>query len=145
MLRDLSEDDIKSLINSDTMPIKEIQKFSCHTQAVERYPASEETSSQPVAPLHCFGSDVPIVLTSMQEKGESLMGKNGAGGRVIQFPPSQATNVFFFSPLLCGSLHYRPRAKPLNSRALVEPYSPIRLLPFSCTELSTTGTSLLKQ
>ncbi|GBO10087.1 hypothetical protein AVEN_255351-1 [Araneus ventricosus] len=36
MLRDLNEVDIKSLINSDTTPIKEIQKFSCHTQAVER-------------------------------------------------------------------------------------------------------------
>ncbi|GBM74187.1 hypothetical protein AVEN_104810-1 [Araneus ventricosus] len=36
MLRDLSEDDIKSLINSDTTPIREIQRFSCHTQAVER-------------------------------------------------------------------------------------------------------------
>ncbi|GBL85133.1 hypothetical protein AVEN_221344-1 [Araneus ventricosus] len=36
MLRDLSEDDIKSLINSHTGPIREIQKFPCHTQAVER-------------------------------------------------------------------------------------------------------------
>ncbi|GBN46834.1 hypothetical protein AVEN_228689-1 [Araneus ventricosus] len=36
MLRDLSEDDIKSLINSETTPIREIQKFPCHTQAVER-------------------------------------------------------------------------------------------------------------
>ncbi|GBN57102.1 hypothetical protein AVEN_181291-1 [Araneus ventricosus] len=36
MLRDLSEDVIKSLINSDTTPIREIQKFPCHTQAVER-------------------------------------------------------------------------------------------------------------
>ncbi|GBL96161.1 hypothetical protein AVEN_118716-1 [Araneus ventricosus] len=36
MLRDLSEDDIKSLINSDTTPIREIQKFPCHTQAVQR-------------------------------------------------------------------------------------------------------------
>ncbi|GBN01816.1 hypothetical protein AVEN_268363-1 [Araneus ventricosus] len=36
MLRDLSEDDIKSLINSDTTPIIEIQKFPYHTQAVER-------------------------------------------------------------------------------------------------------------
>ncbi|GBN92882.1 hypothetical protein AVEN_206234-1 [Araneus ventricosus] len=36
MLRDLSEDDIKSLINSDTTPIREIQKFPCHTQALER-------------------------------------------------------------------------------------------------------------
>ncbi|GBM91675.1 hypothetical protein AVEN_122282-1 [Araneus ventricosus] len=36
MLRDLSEDDIKSLINSETTPIREIQKFPCHTQGVER-------------------------------------------------------------------------------------------------------------
>ncbi|GBN41734.1 hypothetical protein AVEN_192267-1 [Araneus ventricosus] len=36
MLRDLSEDDVKSLINSDTTSIREIQKFPCHTQAVER-------------------------------------------------------------------------------------------------------------
>ncbi|GBN18955.1 hypothetical protein AVEN_38679-1 [Araneus ventricosus] len=36
MLRDLSEDDSKSLINSDTTPIREIQKFPCHTQDVER-------------------------------------------------------------------------------------------------------------
>ncbi|GBN97267.1 hypothetical protein AVEN_25184-1 [Araneus ventricosus] len=36
MLRDLSEDYIKSLINSDTTPIREIQKFSCHMQTVER-------------------------------------------------------------------------------------------------------------
>ncbi|GBM59718.1 hypothetical protein AVEN_40643-1 [Araneus ventricosus] len=36
MLLDLSEDDIKSLINSDTTPIKEILKFPGHTQAVER-------------------------------------------------------------------------------------------------------------
>ncbi|GBM75568.1 hypothetical protein AVEN_268565-1 [Araneus ventricosus] len=35
ILRDLSEDDIKSLINSETKPIREIQKFPCHTQAVE--------------------------------------------------------------------------------------------------------------
>ncbi|GBN60878.1 hypothetical protein AVEN_120277-1 [Araneus ventricosus] len=36
LLWDLSEDDIKSLINSDTTPIREIQKFPYHTQAVER-------------------------------------------------------------------------------------------------------------
>ncbi|GBM12727.1 hypothetical protein AVEN_228519-1 [Araneus ventricosus] len=35
MLRDLNED-IKSLINSETTPIREIQKFPCHTQAGER-------------------------------------------------------------------------------------------------------------
>ncbi|GBM50787.1 hypothetical protein AVEN_137108-1 [Araneus ventricosus] len=36
MLRYLSEDDIKSHINSETTPIREIRKFPCHTQAVER-------------------------------------------------------------------------------------------------------------
>ncbi|GBL90844.1 hypothetical protein AVEN_27962-1 [Araneus ventricosus] len=36
MLQDLSEDDIKSLINYDTTPIKEIQKSTCHNQAMER-------------------------------------------------------------------------------------------------------------
>ncbi|GBN19017.1 hypothetical protein AVEN_246203-1 [Araneus ventricosus] len=36
MLRDLSEDDIKSLINSDTTHIREIQKFPFHTQAAKR-------------------------------------------------------------------------------------------------------------
>ncbi|GBN61083.1 hypothetical protein AVEN_188028-1 [Araneus ventricosus] len=36
MRRDLSEGDIKSLINSDTKPIREIQKFPCHTQALEK-------------------------------------------------------------------------------------------------------------
>ncbi|GBO37293.1 hypothetical protein AVEN_217437-1 [Araneus ventricosus] len=35
LAEDTSEGDIKSL-NSDTMPIREIQKFACHTQAVER-------------------------------------------------------------------------------------------------------------
>ncbi|GBN53513.1 hypothetical protein AVEN_269011-1 [Araneus ventricosus] len=36
MLQDLSADDIKSLINSDTTPIREIENFPCRTQAVER-------------------------------------------------------------------------------------------------------------
>ncbi|GBM92903.1 hypothetical protein AVEN_189143-1 [Araneus ventricosus] len=36
VLQDLNEDDIKSLINSDTTPIREIETFPCHTQSVER-------------------------------------------------------------------------------------------------------------
>ncbi|GBN51476.1 hypothetical protein AVEN_5714-1 [Araneus ventricosus] len=36
MLRDLSEHGIKSVINSDTTPIREILKFPCYTHAVER-------------------------------------------------------------------------------------------------------------
>ncbi|GBO08189.1 hypothetical protein AVEN_152606-1 [Araneus ventricosus] len=34
---------------------------------------SERCPSQPATPLHCFGSNVPIVLTLKQEKGESLI------------------------------------------------------------------------
>ncbi|GBM10941.1 hypothetical protein AVEN_139277-1 [Araneus ventricosus] len=62
--------------------------------------ASEGSSSQPAAPLHCFGSDVPTVLTSLQQKVESLMNgcKIGALDQVIQSLPYQATNVFFFVP-----------------------------------------------
>ncbi|GBN20267.1 hypothetical protein AVEN_209993-1, partial [Araneus ventricosus] len=46
-----------------------------------------------------FGSDVPIVLTSMQEKGESLMGKDRAVGQVaynrplLQFGPEKITEL----------------------------------------------------
>ncbi|GBM43831.1 hypothetical protein AVEN_166228-1 [Araneus ventricosus] len=36
MLRDLSGDDMKSLINSTITPIREIQKFPYHTQALKR-------------------------------------------------------------------------------------------------------------
>ncbi|GBN37994.1 hypothetical protein AVEN_251459-1 [Araneus ventricosus] len=36
ILRDLCEKDIKSLINSDITPIREIQKFPRHIQTVER-------------------------------------------------------------------------------------------------------------
>lgn len=36
ILRGLNEDDIKSLINSNNKSIREMQKFPCHTQAVER-------------------------------------------------------------------------------------------------------------
>ncbi|GBN88231.1 hypothetical protein AVEN_141710-1 [Araneus ventricosus] len=55
------------------------------------------------APLHCFGSDVPIVLTSLQEKGESLMGQARDVGQVIHCLPAQATNVFFRAPCCVGS------------------------------------------
>lgn len=36
ILRDITDEDIKSIINSETKPIRHIQKFPCHTQAVER-------------------------------------------------------------------------------------------------------------
>ena len=36
MLREVWDDDIKSIIKSDTKPIRDIKKFPCHTQAVER-------------------------------------------------------------------------------------------------------------
>ncbi|GBN55645.1 hypothetical protein AVEN_187632-1 [Araneus ventricosus] len=68
-----------------------------------RCPSDRRSASQPIAALHCFGSDVSIVLTSMQEKGESMMCKIGAVGWVIHFLPSQATNVLFCVPCCVGS------------------------------------------
>ncbi|GBM41753.1 hypothetical protein AVEN_173147-1 [Araneus ventricosus] len=48
MLLDISEDGIKSLVNSVTTPIREIQKFPCHTQAVERCIKLEREASNEV-------------------------------------------------------------------------------------------------
>ncbi|GBO43620.1 hypothetical protein AVEN_197492-1 [Araneus ventricosus] len=42
-------------------------------------------------------------------------------------------------PLLCWGLALSSK-NPLNSRALVGPYNPIRLFLFSCIEVSTIGT-----
>ncbi|GBL91341.1 hypothetical protein AVEN_203492-1 [Araneus ventricosus] len=47
-----------------------VKSISRNHPGKNRCPANEGSSSQPDVPLHCFGSDVPIVLTSMQEKGE---------------------------------------------------------------------------
>ncbi|GBM44310.1 hypothetical protein AVEN_244501-1 [Araneus ventricosus] len=45
--------------------------------------------------MSMFGGDVPIVLISMQEKGESLIGQD----RSCRLgDPSQATNMFFYVP-----------------------------------------------
>ncbi|GBM08286.1 hypothetical protein AVEN_101420-1 [Araneus ventricosus] len=86
-----------------------------------------------------FGSDVPIVLTSMQKKVESLMGQDRGCWRGHPISPIPGDECILLSPLLCGVLHYRPRTKPLNSRILLRP---IRLSPFSSIEVSTIGTSL---
>ncbi|GBL83296.1 hypothetical protein AVEN_110623-1 [Araneus ventricosus] len=89
-----------------------------------------------------FGSDVPIVLTSMQEKGESLRGQNQGCRPGDPISPITGDECVLLCPVLCGVLHYRLRTKPLNSRTLVRPYNPIRLSSFSCIEVSTIGTSL---
>ncbi|GBN33697.1 hypothetical protein AVEN_149984-1 [Araneus ventricosus] len=90
-----------------------------------RCPVSEGTSSHPTAPLHCFGSDITIVLTSMQKKGESLKGKDWGCRPGDPISPIPDDKCVLLCPLLCGFLHYRPRTKPLNSRSLVGLYSPI--------------------
>lgn len=36
MLQNVSDDDLKLIINSDSDIIRDIKKFPCHTQAVER-------------------------------------------------------------------------------------------------------------
>ncbi|GBM76213.1 hypothetical protein AVEN_86424-1 [Araneus ventricosus] len=75
-----------------------------------RCPVSERSSSQTVAPLLCFGSEVPIVPTSVQEKGRSLMGQ----GRMIQYLPSQL-RMCSFVLLLLEIFHLRPRTKTLDA------------------------------
>ncbi|GBL78837.1 hypothetical protein AVEN_48831-1 [Araneus ventricosus] len=82
-------------------------------------PANERSTSQPDAPLHCFGSDVPIVLTSLQEKGESLMWRDRGCRQGDPVSPIPVDECVHLCPLLCGVLHYRPITKPLDSRALV--------------------------
>ncbi|GBO17936.1 hypothetical protein AVEN_26845-1 [Araneus ventricosus] len=47
-----------------------VKSISRNHPGKNRCPESEGSSSRSSAPLHCFGSDVPIVLTSMEEKGE---------------------------------------------------------------------------
>ncbi|GBO33895.1 hypothetical protein AVEN_212634-1 [Araneus ventricosus] len=84
--------------------------------------------------------DVPIVLTSLQKKDGSLMGQDRGcrpGDPISLIPDDE---YVILSPLQCGVLNYRPRTKPLNSRALGGPYSPIKLSPFFCIEVSTIGT-----
>ncbi|GBM67124.1 hypothetical protein AVEN_194989-1 [Araneus ventricosus] len=62
-----------------------------------------------------FGSDVPIVLISMQEKSQSLMGQD-RGCRVgYPISPISGDECVLLCPLLCGVLHYRPRTKPLEA------------------------------
>ncbi|GBO02191.1 hypothetical protein AVEN_132473-1 [Araneus ventricosus] len=59
-------------------------------------------------PLHCFGSDVPIVLTSVLEKGETLMGQDR--GSKPDHPISPIPDDEFV--LSCPFLHYRPTTNP---------------------------------
>ncbi|GBO39413.1 hypothetical protein AVEN_237348-1 [Araneus ventricosus] len=79
----------------------------------------------------------------MEKKGESLI-RQDRGCRPPGDPisPIPGDECVLLCPLLGGVLHYRPRTKPLNSRALAGPYSPIRLQPFSCIDVRTIGTSL---
>ncbi|GBN39320.1 hypothetical protein AVEN_167742-1 [Araneus ventricosus] len=103
---------IHSELDIFTMP------FNVNCEAVRYHPdecpcpASEVSSSQPVAPLHCFGSDVPIVLTSMQEKGESLMRQDQGcrpGDPMSTIPGDE---YVICVPCCVGILHYRPKTKP---------------------------------
>ncbi|GBN81340.1 hypothetical protein AVEN_59622-1 [Araneus ventricosus] len=72
--------------------------------------------------MSIFGSDDPIVLTSMQGKNESLMGQDQGCRPSDPISPIPANECVLLCSLLCGVLHYRPGTKPLNSRALIEPH-----------------------
>ncbi|GBL82221.1 hypothetical protein AVEN_252408-1 [Araneus ventricosus] len=91
--------------------------------------------------MSIFDSDVLVVLTSIKEKGESLMRQDRGCRPGDPISLVQDDECVLLCPLLCEVLHYCPRTKPFNSRALVGPYNPIRLSPFSWVEVSTIGTS----
>ncbi|GBM25792.1 hypothetical protein AVEN_188389-1 [Araneus ventricosus] len=80
-----------------------------------RCPASEGRSSQPATPLPCFKSDVPIVLTSLKEKGESLMGQDRGCRPSDPISPIPGNEYVLLYPVLCGILHYRSKTKSLNA------------------------------
>ncbi|GBN55240.1 hypothetical protein AVEN_226443-1 [Araneus ventricosus] len=81
---------------------------------IKRCPAREGNSSQPAAPLHCFGSDVQIVLTPMQER--CLMGQDSGCRAGDSISPIPSDECVLLCILLCGVLHYRPRT---NSSKLI--------------------------
>ncbi|GBM18754.1 hypothetical protein AVEN_44312-1 [Araneus ventricosus] len=83
-----------------------------------RCPTSERSSSQP-APLHYFRSDFLVVLTSMQEKGESLMGQDRGCRPADSISPMLGDECVLLCPLLCGVLHYRPRTNPSRLIAIL--------------------------
>ncbi|GBM43105.1 hypothetical protein AVEN_269920-1 [Araneus ventricosus] len=76
--------------------------------------------------MSMFGSGVPIVLTSIQEKGESLMGQDRGCRPGDPISPIQGEECVVLCSLLCGALHYRPKTKPLSTQ---EPTSPSDLFP----------------
>ncbi|GBO41168.1 hypothetical protein AVEN_144238-1 [Araneus ventricosus] len=94
--------------------------------------------------MRVFGSDVTIVLTSVREKGESLMEQDRGCRPSDPIFPIPGDECVLLCSLLCGILRYRSKTEPLNSRAHIGPYSPIRLSPFSCIEVSAIGTSFLR-
>ncbi|GBN31933.1 hypothetical protein AVEN_37918-1 [Araneus ventricosus] len=80
-------------------------------------------------------SDVPLVLTSMQEKCESLMGQDRGcrpGGPISLIPGDECV---LLSLLLWGVLHYCPRTKPLSSG----PTAPSGIHLFSALKSALSG------
>ncbi|GBM12784.1 hypothetical protein AVEN_147964-1 [Araneus ventricosus] len=69
-----------------------------------------------------LGSVIPIVPTSTQEKGGNLMGQDRGCRPGDPISPIPGDECALLCPLLCWVLHYRPRTKPLDSRALVGPF-----------------------
>ncbi|GBM70038.1 hypothetical protein AVEN_174537-1 [Araneus ventricosus] len=91
--------------------------------------------------MSLFGSDVPVVLTSMQEKDASLMGQDRGCRPVIQSLPSQARSVFFCAPCCVGSCIIVQEQDPSTQDPWSGPTAPSDFL-FSYIEVNTIGTSL---
>ncbi|GBM74875.1 hypothetical protein AVEN_212318-1 [Araneus ventricosus] len=65
--------------------------------------------------MSMFESDVRIVLTSMQEKGESLIGQDRGCWPGNPMSTIRSEECVLLCPSLCGVLRYRRRTKPLNT------------------------------
>ncbi|GBL84309.1 hypothetical protein AVEN_118680-1 [Araneus ventricosus] len=62
--------------------------------------------------MSMFGSDVPIELTSMQEKGENLMGQDRHCRGVDPIYPIPGDECVLLCTFLGGVLHYNRRTNP---------------------------------
>ncbi|GBM35727.1 hypothetical protein AVEN_58409-1 [Araneus ventricosus] len=93
-----------------------------------------------------IGSNVPIMLTSMLEKYESLVGgKIGAVGRVIQSLRSQAANLSFCVPCCVGSCIIVQKQDPSTQETWWDSTDPSGFLFFPALKRETCSHATRKE
>ncbi|GBL95596.1 hypothetical protein AVEN_24807-1 [Araneus ventricosus] len=75
----------------------------------------------------------------MQEKGENLMVQDLVCSSGDPISPIPGDECVLLCPLLCGVLHYRPKTKPINSRALVGTNDPSDFHLFPAMKSAISG------